>query len=71
MEAAVSSNITAAFIKGMYWIFPKTFELGRATFQVVSGSAIADGFGPALISTALFGIASLALAIFAFTRKEF
>ncbi|HEU5251557.1 MAG TPA: ABC transporter permease subunit [Thermoanaerobaculia bacterium] len=74
IAAAVSSEFSANLVRALYWIFPKTAELGRATVSLVSGGM--QGVGPeapfgVYASTALFGIVSLALASWRFSRKDF
>ncbi|HEY6066884.1 MAG TPA: ABC transporter permease subunit [Thermoanaerobaculia bacterium] len=74
ISAAVSTEFSATVIHAMYWIFPKTAELGRATVSLVSGGV--HGIGPAApfavyASTALFGVVSLLLAAWRFSRKDF
>ncbi len=74
IAAAVSSEFSANLVRVLYWIFPKTAELGRATVSLVSGGM--QGVGPeapfgVYASTALFGIVSLALASWRFSRKDF
>lgn len=74
IAAAVSSEFSANLVRALYWIFPKTAELGRATVSLVSGGM--HGVGPeapfgVYASTALFGIVSLALASWRFSRKDF
>lgn len=74
IAAAVSSEASAALVRALYWIFPKTAELGRATVSLVSGGM--HEVGPAAPfavygSTALFGLVSLALAAWRFSRKDF
>jgi ABC-type transport system involved in multi-copper enzyme maturation permease subunit len=79
ISAAVSSETSANIIQGLYWIFPKTAELGRATVGLVSGGEIREAFfdlgGIDVLAvfgtTALFGILSLALASRLFARKDF
>lgn len=74
IAAAVSSEFSAGMVRALYWIFPKTAELGRATVALVSGGA--HGLGDVNLlavygSTALFGLVSLALAAWRFSRKDF
>ncbi|HEY3055576.1 MAG TPA: ABC transporter permease subunit [Thermoanaerobaculia bacterium] len=74
-EALVSSEWKARLIKTMYWILPKTAELGRAVVAYVAG----DKMPPQLreispmvfVSTAAFGVGCLVLASWFFQRKEF
>ena len=74
-EALVSSEWKARLIKTMYWIFPKTAELGRAVVAYVAGDRMPAQFretSPMLyLSTAAFGIGCLVLASWFFQRKEF
>lgn len=74
IAAAVSTDFAAGLVRTLYWIFPKTAELGQATISLVSGGA--HGVGPVAPfavygSTALFGLVSLALASWRFSRKDF
>lgn len=74
IAAAVSTEFSANLIHVLYWIFPKTAELGRATVSLVSGGM--QGVGPSApfavyASTALFGLISLVLAAWRFSRKDF
>jgi ABC-2 type transport system permease protein len=77
IAAAVSSEFSANLVRTLYWIFPKTAELGRATVSLVSGG---EAFQRAVgqldhfavyASTGLFGLASLGLAAWLFSRKDF
>jgi ABC-2 type transport system permease protein len=74
--AAVSTETSARIIDGLYWMLPKTAELGQATITLVGGAHTPDVitkfdhlavFG----STALFAVASLSLASWLFSRKDF
>jgi ABC-2 type transport system permease protein len=74
--AAVSKQWQATLIQGMYWVVPKTLEMAKAVVAFVSGDTGPDVLKSALapgpfISTAIFGIACLALASWLFQRKEF
>lgn len=75
--AAVSKEWQANLINGLYWVMPKTAELFQAVFAFVGGEEIAPEFmmkalTPApFLTTAAFGVVSLALASWLFTRKEF
>ena len=76
IAAAVSSETSAGIIRGLYWIFPKTAELGRATVGLVSGGEAFEELGridflSVFGSTALFGLLSLFLASRLFARKDF
>lgn len=74
IAATVSTEFSANLVHALYWIFPKTAELGRETVSLVSGGM--HGIGPAAPlavygTTALFGLVSLALAAWRFSRKDF
>ena len=75
-SAAVSTETAARVIDGLYWILPKTAELGQATVALVAGAEapgrLADINHLAVFgSTALFGVAALSLASWLFSRKDF
>jgi ABC-2 type transport system permease protein len=74
--AAVSKDWQAWVIETLYWIFPKTAEMGRAVFAFVGGSELTDGgvsVAPpeAFLTTGAFGLVCLVLASWLFTKKEF
>jgi ABC-2 type transport system permease protein len=76
IAAAVSTELAARLVEGFYWVLPKTAELGKATVAIVAGSEAPERLrlvNPLAIygSTALFGVASLALASWLFSRKDF
>lgn len=76
IEAAVSKEWQATLIKTLYWIIPKTAEIGGAVVAYVSGNQMSDRVAAMLtpapfVTTAAFGIVSLALASWLFQRKEF
>jgi len=76
IEAAVSKQWQASTIKTMYWIFPKTAELGQAVVAFVGGAELPERVLRALtpapfLTTAAFGAGCLILASWLFTRKEF
>lgn len=75
IAAAVSKEWQATMIQGLYWVIPKTYEIGKAVFVFVTGEIVPEQFktplAPAFISTAVFGVVCLALASWLFQRKEF
>ena len=76
IEAAVSEEWQARLINTLYWVIPKTAELGQAVVAFVGGEAIPERMASVLtpapfLSTAAFGIACLVLASWLFQRKEF
>jgi ABC-type transport system involved in multi-copper enzyme maturation permease subunit len=75
IEAAMASDWSARIVRALYWVFPKTAELGRATVATVGGDTfhrLAQTNSFAVYgSTALFGAAALSLACWLFSRKDF
>ena len=76
MEAAVSSEWSMWLIRILYWVLPKSAEIGIAVVAFVSGGQIPEEAMKALapapfLSTAAFGVGCFALAALAFKRKEF
>ena len=76
IAAAVSSEWAAKLVHGLYWVFPKTAELGRATVALVAGRGtfrgVADmNYASVYGSSAIFGLATLFLACWIFSRKDF
>jgi ABC-type transport system involved in multi-copper enzyme maturation permease subunit len=76
ISAAVSTETAARIVDGLYWILPKTAELGQATIALVAGGQAPERLAnvahfAVFGSTALFGAASLGLASWLFSRKDF
>jgi ABC-2 type transport system permease protein len=76
IAAAVSKEWQAWLINTLYWIIPKTAEIGEAVVAFVSGNQVPERVAATLtpapfLTTAAFGIVSLALASWLFQRKEF
>ena len=76
IAAAVSTEASARVVQGLYWLLPKTAELGQATVALVAGKEaperLADFSALGVYgSTALFALASLSLASWIFSRKDF
>lgn len=76
IEAAMSSEMNANIVRALYWIFPKTSEMGRAVIAFVSGGLAPERLSQGItaisfVSTALFGLGCLSLASLLFRRKEF
>jgi len=71
-----SSEWAVTLVDGLYGAFPKTVEIGRAVVGLVSGAngpirnRTALSLAP-FLSTGLFGLVSLGLACFRFSRKDF
>ena len=76
ISAVMSKEWAAKLVEGLFWVFPKTAHLGRATVAHVSGNQALFGVGDLNLlsvygSTALFGLAALTLASWLFSRKDF
>ncbi|MEO8379162.1 MAG: ABC transporter permease subunit [Acidobacteriota bacterium] len=76
IAAAVSKDWQAWIIETLYWVFPKTAELGQAVVAFVGGEVMPERVLQALspapfVTTAVFGVVCLTLASWLFTRKEF
>ena len=76
ISAAVSSETAARIVDGLYWILPKTAQLGQATVALVAGTEAPERIAnidhlAVFGSTALFAVASLSLASWLFSRKDF
>jgi ABC-2 type transport system permease protein len=76
IEAALSSKWSAGLVRALYWILPKTAQLGQAVVTLVSdGHSFrrAPALDPFAVygTTALFALVSLGLASWLFSRKDF
>ncbi|HET7451596.1 MAG TPA: ABC transporter permease subunit [Thermoanaerobaculia bacterium] len=76
IEAAMAHDWQAAIIRGLYWVLPKTAELGRAAIALVGGAAVPERVAGTLgvlpfATTAAFGLACFGLAAWLFQRKDF
>ena len=76
IAAAVSKEWQAWLINTLYWIIPKTAELGEAVVAYVSGNQVPAQVAAALnpmpfLTTAAFGLVCLISACWLFQRKEF
>jgi ABC-2 type transport system permease protein len=69
IAAAMDSRLTANIVHGLYWILPKTAEVGRDLTTYVLGKG-SPTLLP-LVTTAAFGAACLAAAVVIFNRKNF
>jgi ABC-2 type transport system permease protein len=77
IAAAVSKEWQAWVVQTLYWIIPKTAELGVAVVSFVSSAQMPERVTQSLnlpaifATTGAFGVVSLALASWLFQRKEF
>ncbi len=69
IAAVMDSRLAAGVVHTLYWIFPKTAEIGRDLTGYVLGRAT-PSLTP-LATTAAFGVVCLAAAVVAFNRKSF
>jgi ABC-2 type transport system permease protein len=68
IAAAVDSRLAARTVEVLYWVLPKSAELGRDMVKLVMGEG-----APALaamLSTGAFGVVCLVLATVLFARKN-
>lgn len=69
IAAAMDSRLAAHLVQGLYWVLPKTSEIGRDVVSLVLGRG-----GVALLplaTTVGFGVACLLAALLLFERKNF
>src|SRR6202162_4872896 len=76
IAAGVSPEVSARIVQGLYWMLPKTAELGQATVALVAGSEAPErlahiSYFAVFGSTAIFGAAALGLSAWLFSRKDF
>jgi ABC-type transport system involved in multi-copper enzyme maturation permease subunit len=76
IAAAVSKQWQANLIQTLYWVFPKSAELGQAVIAYVGGDQMPEQVTRVLtpapfLTTGAFGVVCLILASWLFTRKEF
>jgi len=69
IAAAMDSRVAASIVQGLYWVLPKSAELGRDMIQLVLGKGTPSLV--AILTTLGFGAACLALAIVLFNRKNY
>jgi ABC-type transport system involved in multi-copper enzyme maturation permease subunit len=76
IAAAVSTDLAARAVQGLYWILPKTAELGQATVALVAGNEAPERLAnidhlAVYGSTAVFGAVALGVSAWLFSRKDF
>ena len=69
IAALVDSRLAAWIVHGLYWVLPKTAELGRDTVGLVLGRSAPSV--TSLWTTAAFGVVCLILALIRFEKKSF
>ena len=63
------SKIVENLLDGLYYILPKTNELGELTSNIATGSSIGD-YQP-IVTSLIFMILSLTLSIIIFSKKDY
>ncbi len=75
IDAVFSHDWLVALVDGMYWVVPKAWELGGTVAAYVTGPIshmkIPTPGMSAFVSTGIFGLTCLSLAIWRFQKKEF
>ncbi len=66
----LSSEWSRDLWQGLYWIFPKVYDLAAAMRQIIVYDRDADWFTPVWTSAA-FGLVMLSSAIYIFRRRDF
>lgn len=66
----LSSEWSRAVFKGIYWVVPKFYDIGRAAMQYIRQRPV-DDFAAAAWSTAAFGCVMLAAGLWVFVRRDF
>jgi ABC-2 type transport system permease protein len=69
LAAAMDSRFAADVVQGLYWILPKSAEIGRDVVGLVLGR-VTPPLQP-LLTTGAFGLACLFIAVLVFRRKSF
>lgn len=69
MEKLLSSQWTRNLWKGLYYVFPKVYDLGKMTLDLVWGRPTASWMP--VWSSALFAAAVIALSLFVFSRRDY
>ncbi|MFC2134780.1 ABC transporter permease [Bacteroidota bacterium] len=65
----IDNKFVEAILDGLYYILPKTNELGQITANLASGAAIGE-YQP-IVTSLLFLILSLTLSIIIFSKKDY
>jgi ABC-type transport system involved in multi-copper enzyme maturation permease subunit len=69
MTRLLSSETSRNIWRGLYYVFPKIFDLGRMTLDIVRNGKF-DGWMP-VWSSALFAVVVLGGALYHFSRRDF
>lgn len=68
-ERLLSSEWSRNVWKGLYWVFPKVFDVGRMNMDFVQGRAV--GALDPIWSSAAFAAVMLAASIYSFSKRNF
>ena len=69
MMRLLSSEWSRDLWQALYWVFPKVFEIGGITFELIQGRQV-ESYAP-IWSSAMFAIAILFLSVRIFQRRDF
>ncbi len=69
MEKLLSSQWTRSLWKGLYYVFPKVYDVGKMTLDLVWGRP-AGSWMP-VWSSALFAAGVIALSLYVFSRRDY
>ena len=69
IAAVADSRLAAWTVHGLYWLLPKSVELGRDVVQLVMGKG--ELSVTALATTLVFGLGCLAAAVAVFQRRSY
>ncbi len=69
IAAAMDSRLAATVVDGLYWLLPKTAEIGRGMVEEVLGKG--GPTGGEIATTLAFGLVCFALALWRFERKSY
>ena len=65
----LSSETARQIWRGLYYVFPKIYDMGRMTLDLVRGNPFGDWMP--IWTSALFGVAMLGAALTIFQRRDF
>ena len=69
MEKLLSSESSRTLWKSLYYVFPKVFDLGKMTLDLVRGKPV-ESWVPVWTS-ALFAVVVLSAGLFLFSRRDY
>lgn len=69
LERLLTSESSRNMVRGLYYMLPKVFDLGRLVRSLVLGESVQDWMP--VWSSALFGAAMLGAGLYAFARRNY